>query len=499
MSRRGVSAGNVLPIIRRTGEVQPPLDGKRRLRVHTVVEETTAAIAAATDLDMALRALLVGMHRLTGADIGGVRLPPDSDHLIGPCRIFYFGGMHDGTWRSQETLPASDVARVYTSGSGVYSPDLQAEARAGDEAASRALVFRDIGSSLIVPLRAGGRVIGSLHADARQPHAFRTAQLRPLQVLADHAGGAVDQARWREEASVRLQRLLVVERVSAAVNDAGDLDDLLQRVLAAAADLVDTQRAQIALVDPDRKLIRGRVGRDLPPGMLEATVRPLFPDPDPAEDIFALVVRTGEQVVTDDTHPALHGPTKARFGLTGLHRVFTPIAHGGETIGVLAIIWRCPPTSADCAILRLVAEQAGGAIARARLVEAERAQFQARLQAEAVSRESESRFRQAFQYTAAGMALVGLDGRYLQVNAALCRMLGYGAAELLDTTFSAITHPDDRAAGANLVGQLMRRDVDYFVQEKRYIRRDNAVVWVVMSLSLVRDGDGQPSYFVSQV
>jgi hypothetical protein len=160
---------------------------------------------------MALRALLAGVHQLTGATYGGVRLPLDAERLVGPCRTFYFGGVHDGTWQIRATLPGSNVARVCTSGRGEYTADLRAEARIGDEAARLAMIFRAVGSSLTVPLRAGGRVIGTLHADASRPNAFRAAQLRPLQVLADHAGGAVEQARLRTEAAAQLQAHLAAD------------------------------------------------------------------------------------------------------------------------------------------------------------------------------------------------------------------------------------------------------------------------------------------------
>jgi PAS domain S-box-containing protein len=60
--------------------------------------------------------------------------------------------------------------------------------------------------------------------------------------------------------------------------------------------------------------------------------------------------------------------------------------------------------------------------------------------------ESERRFRQSFDSAPIGMALVALDGRWLEVNESLCRIVGYTEAELLRTTFQAITHPDDLEA-----------------------------------------------------
>jgi PAS domain-containing protein len=66
---------------------------------------------------------------------------------------------------------------------------------------------------------------------------------------------------------------------------------------------------------------------------------------------------------------------------------------------------------------------------------------------EAGLRESEERFRLAFEHAPIGKALIGLDGRYEQVNRAMCELTGYTETELRARTDAAITHPDDLAAG----------------------------------------------------
>lgn len=475
------------------------MDAEHLARTQAIVVATTGAIAATADLEAALRALFAGVRRLTGADYGGIRLPVIPGRPVGPCRVFFFAGDSDGTWHQWETLPGSSVARVMTSGRGEYSPDLQADARAGDEAARQAHAVRGLGSSLIVPLRGGGRIIGTLHADSRESRAFANEQLPPLQVLADHAGGAIEQVRLLAEATNRLRRLEVAQRVSKAANAATDLDDILRSVLQEAMALVTAPAGQVALVDLDREYVRGRVGLHLAPELVAATVRRLYVQADPDEDIYALVVRTGTQLTFGDDHPALHRSTRERFGHRGQRGVLTPIWHADSVIGVFAVVWgnEHDPDENDLAMLRLVAEQAGGAIARARLAEAERTQLQLLAAERARLAESEARFRDAFRHSASGMAIVAPNGRYMQVNAALCRMLGYSEAELLGTTFRAVTHPDDRAASEENVARLVRREIDHYTHEKRYLRKDGATVWVVLSVSLVRDPTGQ-HYFISQ-
>lgn len=123
----------------------------------------------------------------------------------------------------------------------------------------------------------------------------------------------------------------------------------------------------------------------------------------------------------------------------------------------------------------------------------------ARKRAAATLHEIDQRFRSAFDAAAIGMALVGLDGRFLQVNRSLCQIVGYGESELEGLTFQVITHPDDLEADLSLVQQLIDGLIPNYSMEKRYFHKDGSVVWIMLSVSLVRSDDGEPLYFVSQI
>ncbi|QEH31595.1 Signal transduction histidine-protein kinase BarA [Aquisphaera giovannonii] len=114
-------------------------------------------------------------------------------------------------------------------------------------------------------------------------------------------------------------------------------------------------------------------------------------------------------------------------------------------------------------------------------------------------RESEERFRGAFDAAAIGMALVAADGRFLRVNGSLCEIVGYDEAELLGRTFQDITHPDDLDADLEHVRRIVADEIRSYHLEKRYIRKDGQVVWVRLSVSLVRGGAGLPLHFVAQI
>ncbi|MEO6799826.1 MAG: EAL domain-containing protein [Rhodanobacter sp.] len=113
-------------------------------------------------------------------------------------------------------------------------------------------------------------------------------------------------------------------------------------------------------------------------------------------------------------------------------------------------------------------------------------------------RESERRFFSAFQHATIGMALSQPDGHFLRVNAAVCRMLGYTEDELLQRGITDITHPDDMATDAEQMIQLLSGQRDNYQLEKRNLHKDGHVVHIQLSVSLVRDDEGAPLYFVSQ-
>lgn len=108
-------------------------------------------------------------------------------------------------------------------------------------------------------------------------------------------------------------------------------------------------------------------------------------------------------------------------------------------------------------------------------------------------------FQAAFTHSAIGMALVGLDGSWLEVNRALCDILGYEKEELTQLTFQDITHPDDLEEDVRLAKQLLFGEIDTYRMEKRYVRKDGTNRWTQLTGSLARDASGAPDFFIAQV
>jgi diguanylate cyclase (GGDEF)-like protein/PAS domain S-box-containing protein len=114
-------------------------------------------------------------------------------------------------------------------------------------------------------------------------------------------------------------------------------------------------------------------------------------------------------------------------------------------------------------------------------------------------RESQQRVNLTFDHAPVAEAVVGLDGRWLECNAALCRLLGYSAEVLLRRNFEDVMHPDDVEDDLALLARLTGVDVPDGPVEKRFLRSDGDVVWVVLQVSIVRDVSGGPRYLIVQM
>jgi len=122
-----------------------------------------------------------------------------------------------------------------------------------------------------------------------------------------------------------------------------------------------------------------------------------------------------------------------------------------------------------------------------------------RREVEEALRASEARFRATFEDAAIGMAVVDMDGRLRESNAALQEILGYSAGELRGTRFVELTHPDDVSTDTRRFQELMTGERDAYRIEKRYICKEGSVIWGRLTGSLVRDAAGEPEFAVGML
>lgn len=109
---------------------------------------------------------------------------------------------------------------------------------------------------------------------------------------------------------------------------------------------------------------------------------------------------------------------------------------------------------------------------------------------------SEERFRLSFERSPVGMVMVSTDFHYLKTNEAFCRMIGYSKEELAHLSFADITHPDERQRDLLQGQRLLAGETDRYDIEKRYIHKNGTIVWARVNITLVRDAQHQPQFFL---
>ena len=122
-----------------------------------------------------------------------------------------------------------------------------------------------------------------------------------------------------------------------------------------------------------------------------------------------------------------------------------------------------------------------------------------RKRSEAALRESEERFRRVFEEGPLGLGIVGRDYRFLKVNSALCQLVGYTEAELVQLSFADITHPDDLQADLELAERLFRCEIPFYRMQKRYVKKDGEIIWINLTASIILGPDRKPLYGLGMV
>lgn len=119
--------------------------------------------------------------------------------------------------------------------------------------------------------------------------------------------------------------------------------------------------------------------------------------------------------------------------------------------------------------------------------------------AEDYLKESEEKFRHAFDYSATGVVILDLNGKFQKVNSSFTNMIGYSENELKKLSFLDITYSDDAHTSGNVLNELLSGIINYTSFEKRYLTKSNKIIWGFISTSIVRDINGKPQFFISQI
>lgn len=215
-----------------------------------------------------------------------------------------------------------------------------------------------------------------------------------------------------------------------------------------------------------------------------------FVAPQPSWELFT--GQTWEQYQGANTFSAVHPEDRTR-----VEAIWAQSCETGEPLDIRFRLWHAPTSEYRHVHAKAVAVRSGDGLIREWIGTC--TDIHQHVLAEAALAESESRFRATFNQTAAGMAQIAPDGRFIQVNQKLCQITGYPRHELLHKTFFDITHPDDMHLDQEYIKQIAAGTRDSYSMEKRYIRKDGSIVWVELSRSVVRDENRQPKYAIAVV
>jgi PAS domain S-box-containing protein len=291
--------------------------------------------------------------------------------------------------------------------------------------------------------------------------------------------GTVQDITQRKQAEIERQALL---EIMQGLSNTKDLQELLELVQHSIAKLVYAENFFVVLYQESTGLFEEIYSvdqYDLPesPSKLE-------------NSITAYVFHSGQPLLLNRAtfeELAAQGEVKL-IGTDSASWLGVPLKTSGKTIGVMAVQDYEQDnrySEHDKDFLASIATQVAVAIERKR--------------AEEALRESEERFSSAFEYASIGMALLTPEGRSFRVNRALCNLTGYSEAELLKKTFQDITHPEDLQVDLSYVSQLLRGEIHSYQMEKRYLHKLGHAIWILLSVSLLRDNQENPLYFIAQI
>jgi len=419
------------------------------LAAMTRLHEFSTRLLATTELQQLLEELLDASIAIVNADFGNVQIyDPKSQALkIVAQRGFeqdfldYFDKVQEGTASCGAALERRErviVEDVLTD--PVFAQHLLIVHRAG---------YRAVQSTPLISR--GGEMLGIISTHFRQPHRPSERELRFVDLYARQAAEMIERQR------VESALLAAKEEAERRAREAEEAQSILKTIMEYAPEGIT-----LTAGPPDFPIIANSkhaaqmIGRDagtllnIAAGSHAAAYGLLLPDSRHGE-----VIKNEEWIIERPDGNRIHELSNV-----------APIRDSrGQVIGAINC-WH-------------------------EITEIKRA--------EEALRASEERFRRYFELGLIGMALTSPTKGILEVNDEICRILGYKRSELLQKTWAEMTHPDDRPADVAQFNRVMVGEIDGYTMDKRWIRKDGAIIDSTMSARCMRCADGSVEYFVGLV
>ena len=350
-------------------------------------------------------------------------------------------------------------------------------------------------SMMSLPLIYRDEVIGGLHFRSKISNSYTAETIHLAERIGDQIAGAIANAQLfadlkkaekeqrsnRKKAERLADEMAVIAEIGRLISSTLDIGEVYERFAVETRKLIPFDRLAINLCDLQDNILRvayvsglsigGRKQGDSPSlagTFSEEIIRTqtsLLYQPASSEEIDEIVAR--------------FPPLFATFQAGMLSLIGIPLVYRNEAIGALHFRSKKPNhyTTKTIRMAERIGAQIAGAIANAQL-------FTDLKKTGSSLRESEGRFRALVEQAAVGVAEIDMaTGLFLTVNRRLCEMVGRTEGEMLVTTFPAITHPDDLHLHENKTALLMAGKIAHYSLEKRYFRKDGAIIWVNITVS----------------
>ena len=261
-----------------------------------------------------------------------------------------------------------------------------------------------------------------------------------------------------------------------------NLDELLHESASLVAKTLGVEFCKILELLPDRRSLLLRAGVGWKEGLVGRAVLLATSDTHAGHSLV-----TGAPVIVEDVREETKFQMPPWLQEHGITSGVSMVIPGAEPFGVLGVhTSACRSFSAEeLAFLDSVIQVLSRAIHRLRSDEA--------------LRQSEEHFRRVFEDSPIGMAIIGLDRRLLRGNRAICKLLSYSEEEFKQLTVEQITHSDDLAKSRELSDKLRSGEISGFRLEKRYLTKSGEPVWAKVTVTLLRDEQGNPLHAVAMI
>jgi PAS domain S-box-containing protein len=278
--------------------------------------------------------------------------------------------------------------------------------------------------------------------------------------------------------------------ISRVLNEAPSFSEAVPGILSSFIDELDFTYGEVWLANPQSKSLTFFAHQILPSQKSRLSKEFLKIskqiDQKDSDTLPYRVFSKGKPLWIEDISKHQHIIRKPEATSSGFISCFGfPIKSGKNTIGVVNF-FSTKFTSEDKEMISLF-----------NVCGAQIGQFYIRKKAEEELRESEEKFKAIYDVAAVGIARVGLNGSFIQVNKKLCQILGYTEQEIYKLKFKEITHPDDVEKSLLYLEKLLAKEITSFASEKKYFHKNGSVVYINLTVSVVNDKNGDPDYFVS--